>query len=137
MPRLDQVPLFMSNDKEKLAACKAQAYDIVCNGYEIGGGSLRIYDNKVQSRMFEVLGLTPEECQHQFGFFIEALKYGTPPHGGMAFGMDRIMMIIEKTEFIKDVIVFPKTNAATDLMASAPSKPKDAQCKELGFKWLE
>lgn len=137
MPRLDQVPLFMSNDKEKLAACKAQAYDIVCNGYEIGGGSLRIYDTKVQSRMFEVLGLTPEECQHQFGFFIEALKYGTPPHGGMAFGMDRIMMILEKTEFIRDVIVFPKTNAATDLMASAPSKPNDAQCKELGFKWLE
>ena len=137
MPRLDQVPLFMSKDLEQLAACKALAYDIVCNGYELGGGSLRIFDTKVQSRMFEVLGLTPEECQHQFGFFIEALKYGTPPHGGMAFGLDRIMMILTKTEFIKDVIAFPKTNAATDLMASAPSKPKDAQTVELNFKWIE
>lgn len=137
MPRLDQVELFMSNDLEKLAACKAQAYDIVCNGYEIGGGSLRIFDNKVQSRMFEVLGLSPEEAQHQFGFFVEALKYGTPPHGGMAFGMERLVMLLAKTDSIRDVMAFPKTATATDLMAGAPSKPNDAQTKELNFKWLE
>lgn len=137
MPRLDQVELFMSNDKEKLAACKAQAYDIVCNGYELGGGSLRIFDNKVQSRMFEVLGLSPEEAQHQFGFFVEALKYGTPPHGGMAFGMERLVMMLAKTDSIRDVMAFPKTASATDLMANAPSRPNDAQIKELGFKWLE
>ncbi len=137
MPRLDQVDLFMSNDLENLAACKAQAYDIVCNGYEIGGGSLRIFDNKVQSRMFEVLGLSPEEAQHQFGFFVEALKYGTPPHGGMAFGMERLVMLLAKTDSIRDVMAFPKTATATDLMASAPSKPSDAQTKELHFKWLD
>lgn len=137
MPRLDQIEHFMSNDLEKLAACKAQAYDIVCNGYELGGGSLRIFDNKVQSRMFEVLGLSPEEAQHQFGFFVEALKYGTPPHGGMAFGMERLVMMLTKTDSIRDVMAFPKTATATDLMAGAPSKPNDAQTKELNFKWLE
>jgi aspartyl-tRNA synthetase len=137
MPRLDQVELFMSNDLEKLAACKAQAYDIVCNGYELGGGSLRIFDNKVQSRMFEVLGLSPEEAQHQFGFFVEALKYGTPPHGGMAFGMERLVMMLTKTDSIRDVMAFPKTASATDQMSGAPSKPNEAQTRELNFKWLE
>ncbi|MBY0518073.1 MAG: aspartate--tRNA ligase [Bacteriovoracaceae bacterium] len=137
MPRLDQVDNFMSKDLESLAACKAQAYDIVCNGYELGGGSLRIFDNKVQSRMFEVLGMTPEEAQHQFGFFIEALKYGTPPHGGMAFGMERLVMMLTKTDSIRDVMAFPKTATATDLMANAPSKPNEAQIKELNFKWIE
>ncbi len=137
MPRLDQVELFMSSDLEKLAACKAQAYDIVCNGYEIGGGSLRIFDNKVQSRMFEVLGLSPEEAQHQFGFFVEALKYGTPPHGGMAFGMERLVMLLAKTDSIRDVMAFPKTATATDLMAGAPSRPNEAQIQELNFQWIE
>jgi aspartyl-tRNA synthetase len=137
MPRLDQVEHFMSNDLERLAACKAQAYDIVCNGYELGGGSLRIFDNKVQDRMFEVLGFTPEEAQHQFGFFVEALKYGTPPHGGMAFGMERIVMMLAHTDSIRDVMAFPKTATATDLMASAPSKPSDAQTRELNFQWIE
>jgi aspartyl-tRNA synthetase len=135
-PKDEDVALFFSDDKSKIKDVKAYAYDIVCNGYEIGGGSMRIYDNKQQSRMFELLGFTPEDAQHQFGFFIEALKYGTPPHAGMAFGMDRLIMLLAKTDSIRDVIAFPKTASATDLMASSPSKPSDAQTKELGFKWL-
>ncbi len=136
-PKDEDMELYYSTDKSKVKDVKAYAYDIVCNGYEIGGGSMRIFDNKQQSRMFELLGFTPEEAQHQFGFFIEALKYGTPPHAGMAFGMDRLIMLLAKTDSIRDVIAFPKTASATDLMASAPSKPNPAQCKELGFKWIE
>ena len=136
-PKDEDMNLYYSNDKSRVKDVKAYAYDIVCNGYEIGGGSMRIFDTKQQSRMFELLGLSPEEAQHQFGFFIEALKYGTPPHAGMAFGMDRLVMLLAKTDSIRDVIAFPKTASATDLMASAPSKPNPAQTKELGFKWLE
>jgi aspartyl-tRNA synthetase len=136
-PKDEDLELYYSNDKSKVKDVKAYAYDIVCNGYEIGGGSMRIFDNKQQSRMFELLGFTPEDAQHQFGFFIEALKYGTPPHAGMAFGMDRVIMLLAKTDSIRDVIAFPKTASATDLMASSPSKPNPAQVKELGFKWLE
>jgi len=136
-PKDEDVELYYFSDKSKIKDVKAYAYDIVCNGYEIGGGSLRIFDNKQQSRMFELLGLSPEEAQHQFGFFIEALKYGTPPHAGMAFGMDRLCMLLAHTDSIRDVIAFPKTASATDLMASAPSTPNPAQCKELGFQWLK
>lgn len=135
-PKDEDMELYYSADKSKIKDVKAYAYDIVCNGYEIGGGSMRIFDNKQQSRMFELLGFTPEDAQNQFGFFIEALKYGTPPHAGMAFGMDRIVMLLAKTDSIRDVIAFPKTASATDLMASSPSKPSGAQTKELGFKWL-
>ncbi|HXH32481.1 MAG TPA: aspartate--tRNA ligase [Bacteriovoracaceae bacterium] len=136
-PKDEDVELYYSSDKSRIKDVKAYAYDIVCNGYEIGGGSMRIFENKQQSRMFELLGLSAEEAQHQFGFFVEALKYGTPPHAGMAFGMDRLVMLLAKTDSIRDVIAFPKTASATDLMASAPSKPNPAQTKELGFKWLE
>jgi aspartyl-tRNA synthetase len=136
-PKDEDMELYYSEDKSKVKDVKAYAYDIVCNGYEIGGGSMRIFDNKQQSRMFELLGFSPEDAQHQFGFFIEALKYGTPPHAGMAFGMDRVVMLLAKTDSIRDVIAFPKTASATDLMASSPSRPSDAQTKELGFKWIE
>jgi aspartyl-tRNA synthetase len=135
-PKDEDMELYYSSDKSKIKDVKAYAYDIVCNGYELGGGSMRIYDTKQQSRMFELLGFTPEDAQHQFGFFIEALKYGTPPHAGMAFGMDRLIMMLARTDSIRDVIAFPKTASATDLMASAPSTPSAAQTKELGFKWL-
>ena len=136
-PKDEDMELYYSQDKSKVANVKAYAYDIVCNGYELGGGSMRIFDTKQQSRMFELLGFTPEDAQHQFGFFIEALKYGTPPHAGMAFGMDRIVMQLAHTDSIRDVIAFPKTASATDLMASSPSKPNPAQTKELGFQWLK
>jgi len=117
-PKDEDVNLYFSDDKSKIKDVKAYAYDIVCNGYELGGGSMRIYDNKQQSRMFELLGFTPEDAQHQFGFFIEALKYGTPPHAGMAFGMDRLIMMLARTDSIRDVIAFPKNASATDLKAS-------------------
>jgi aspartyl-tRNA synthetase len=136
-PKDEDMELYYSNDKSKIKDVKAYAYDIVCNGYELGGGSMRIFDTKQQSRMFELLGFTPEDAHHQFGFFIEALKYGTPPHAGMAFGMDRLVMQLARTDSIRDVIAFPKTASATDLMASAPSRPHTAQTTELGFKWLK
>lgn len=135
MPKLDNLDKFFSKDLKVIAECKAQAYDLVCNGYEIAGGSQRIYDSKVQSQMFDLLGLSPEESQQKFGFFIEALKYGTPPHGGMAFGFDRLMMLIAKTDNIRDVIAFPKTASASDLMAQAPSAPSGEQLDELGMAW--
>lgn len=135
MPKFEQVDTFLNGSVEEIKKLKAEAYDLVCNGSELGGGSLRIFDRKVQKRMFDLLGLSEEECQNQFGFFLEALRFGTPPHAGMAFGLDRIIMIKTGAESIRDVIAFPKTNAATDLMASSPSSPSKAQTDELSFEW--
>jgi aspartyl-tRNA synthetase len=141
MPKRDRLNDFLNADPTDkngaLRTLPAEAYDIVCNGYELGGGSLRIFDQNVQAKMFEVLGLTKEETEKQFGFFIEALKYGTPPHGGLAFGLDRIMMLLCKTDNLRDVIAFPKTTSATDLMSGAPSRPNDNQLKELNFSWTK
>ena len=131
MPKIECLEDFMTGDKEKLAKMPAEAYDLVCNGYEMGGGSLRIYDSGVQAEMFKTLGFSEEEAEAKFGFFIEALKYGTPPHAGIAFGMDRTVMLLAKTDNIRDAIAFPKTNAATDLMCSAPSMADLDQYKEL------
>jgi len=122
------------NDKEN---CIAAAYDIVCNGYELGSGSLRIYDQKMQADMFEALGFTPEEAQEQFGFFLDALKYGTPPHCGIALGVDRIVMILTETENIRDVIAFPKTASARCVMSDSPSPVSQAQLDELGISHQE
>jgi aspartyl-tRNA synthetase len=112
----------------------AKAYDLVCNGYEIGGGSIRIYRSEIQQSMFRLLGMSEEEAQHKFGFFMEALKYGTPPHGGIAWGMDRLVMILCGTDAIREVIAFPKTAKATDLMADAPSSVAYEQLTEVGLR---
>ena len=125
-------------DVDKLLTDKAnvysKAYDIVLNGYEAGGGSIRIHNQNVQQKMFEALELTEEQIKTKFGFFVDALKYGTPPHGGLALGLDRLTMILCDTENIKDVIAFPKTQSAACLMSEAPGDITDVQLKELGIK---
>ncbi|BCR35979.1 aspartate--tRNA ligase [Mariniplasma anaerobium] len=119
-----------TNPKEAMA----KAYDIVLNGYEIGGGSIRIHNQEVQKLMFETLGLSDQEVKHRFGFFVDALKYGTPPHGGLALGLDRIVMLMTHTANIKDVIAFPKTQSAKDQMMQAPSDVDQVQLDELHLK---
>lgn len=115
-----------------LDAIQASAYDCVLNGVEIGGGSLRIYRQDVQAAMFKMLGLTKEEAREKFGFFLEALEYGTPPHGGLAFGVDRLAAILSGVGPIRDVMAFPKTQKGTDLMAETPSRVQAEQLAELG-----
>jgi len=115
----------------------ASAYDIVINGYEAGGGSLRIYDQKMQTNVFEVLGLSEADIKSKFGFFIEAFKYGTPPHGGIAFGLDRLAMILSGTDNIRDVIAFPKNLKASCPMTDAPQKIDQQQIDELGIKLVD
>ena len=110
------------------------AYDIVINGYEAGGGTLRIYNQDVQRKIFDILGLSDEEIKERFGYFVDALQYGTPPHAGMAFGLDRLAMILGGTDNIRDVIAFPKNLAAVDPMTNAPTSVTEAQLKELGLK---
>ena len=113
---------------------RAKAYDIVLNGNEIGGGSVRIFNNEIQSKMFEVLGFTPEAAQEQFGFLLNAFKYGVPPHAGLAYGLDRMVMLMAKEDSIRDVIAFPKVKDASDLMTEAPSVVDVKQLEELGLE---
>ena len=115
------------------ARARAKAYDIVLNGTEVGGGSIRIHDSALQAKVFKLLSLTDEETRDRFGFFIEALQYGTPPHGGIALGLDRIVMILAGESSLRDVIAFPKTASATDLMSGSPSLVRDDQVRDLGI----
>ena len=126
------------SDVDKLltdkANCYSKAYDMVINGYEAGGGSIRIHDQEIQKKMFEALELTDEQIREKFGFFVDALKYGTPPHGGLAFGLDRLVMLLTNTENIRDVIAFPKTASANCLMSECPNIVDDKQLQELKIK---
>ena len=133
-PKPEDLDKFFANDKEGLAAVKANAYDIVLNGNEIGGGSIRIHDRKVQERMFEILGFTHEQAEYRFGFLMNAFKFGAPPHGGLAFGFDRLCALFGGQETIRDYIAFPKNNMGRDVMAEAPSVIDDAQMDELFLK---
>ncbi len=128
-PRAEDIPL-MDSDPAKVLA---NAYDLVINGAEVGGGSIRIHDNEIQNKMFKMLGMSDEEAEEKFGFLLKALKYGAPPHGGIAFGVDRLVMTLAGTENIRDVIAFPKTTSAISLMDGAPTPVDEKQLEELGI----
>jgi aspartyl-tRNA synthetase len=125
----EDVPL-LATDPGKV---RAKAYDVVLNGLEAGGGSLRIHDSALQARIFELLSLGEQETRERFGFFLEALQYGTPPHGGIALGLDRLVMLMAGESSLRDVIAFPKTASATDLMSGSPGPVSDQQLRELGI----
>jgi aspartyl-tRNA synthetase len=116
---------------------RAKAYDIILNGVELGGGSLRIYNKSLQKKIFDIIGLDDKEIYDRFGFFLEAFKYGAPPHGGLAYGLDRFVMLLINSDYIRDVIAFPKTKEASCLLTAAPSKIGDEQLKELNLKVLD
>jgi len=129
-PKLDQLDMLDTDP----VAVKANAYDIVLNGVELGGGSIRIHDKDLQAKMFEILGLTKEECDEKFGFLIEAFKYGVPPHGGLAYGLDRLVMLLLGEQSIREVIAFPKNQNAQCLVCEAPAPVDEAQLEELGIE---
>jgi len=128
-PKPEQMSLLATDP----GAVNANAYDLVLNGNEIGGGSIRIHDAKVQETMFDLLGFTKEEAQAQFGFLMEAFQYGAPPHGGIALGLDRLVAILGGQETIRDFIAFPKNNSGRDLMIDAPASIDSTQLEELNL----
>ena len=130
MPNPDDIPLLDAHPEQ----VRAKAYDFVCNGIEVGGGSLRIHDTRLQEKMFEVLGFTPDRAEAQFGFLMNAFKYGAPPHAGLAFGLDRFVSILAGLDSIRDCIAFPKNNNGRDVMLDAPSVLEPKQLEELKIK---
>ena len=132
-PKEESIPYLLTDKK----SCYSKAFDIVINGYEAGGGSIRIHDMDLQQLMFEALGFTKEEAEEKFGFLMEAFKHGAPPHGGLAIGLDRLTMLLLKTENIRDVIAFPKTTSASCLMTDAPSNVSEKALEELHIKISE
>ena len=129
-PKPEDIPLLETSPGE----VRANAYDLVLNGNEIGGGSIRIYDKDLQSKMFALLGFSPEEAEAQFGFLMNAFRYGAPPHGGLAFGFDRLVAILDGNEVIRDYIAFPKNNSGRDVMIDAPSQIDEVQLEELNIR---
>jgi len=126
-PKDEDIPLLDTDP----AAVRADAYDMVCNGIEVGGGSIRIHDQELQAKMFEILGFTPEKAQEQFGFLMNAFKFGAPPHGGLAYGLDRWVSIFAGLDSIRDCIAFPKNNSGRDVMLDAPGFIDQKQLDEL------
>jgi aspartyl-tRNA synthetase len=133
-PKDEHAEILLQGQESRYGELKAKAYDLVCNGYEIAGGSIRIFRDEVQQAMFKTLGMSNEETQLKFGYFLEALKYGTPPHGGIAWGMDRLVMILCGTDAIREVIAFPKTSKASCLMSESPSEVSREQLVEVGIR---
>lgn len=137
----EDVPKFKraieDGEKDLLGEIRARAYDVVINGYEIGSGSIRIHQREIQDLIFKALGLTAEKARERFGFFLESLEYGTPPHGGFAAGIERLTMLLCETENIRDVVAFPKTASAQDLMMDSPGAVDNSQLRELGVKIME
>ena len=129
-PRESDIDKLDSDPKRALS----RGYDLTMNGHEIAGGSIRIHSPEVQEKVFSLLGLTQEEAVDKFGFLVEALRYGAPPHGGIAFGFDRLVMLLAGTENIRDVIAFPKTTSATSLMDDSPSDVDNHQLRDLGLE---
>ena len=132
-PKTDDLDELIKSPESVLS----RQYDLIINGYEVAGGSIRIHDPELQRSIFEILGIDKKEAQDRFGFFIDALKYGTPPHGGIAFGFDRLVMLLAGTNNIRDVIAFPKTTSAMSLMDGAPSDVSNNQLKELGIRTIK
>ena len=131
-PRRDHWRALQAGELE-MAAVASRAYDVILNGYELGGGSLRIHDPDQQREVFETLGIGEAEAEERFGFFLEALRYGAPPHGGIALGLDRIVMLMAGAGSLREVIAFPKTTSATCLMTEAPTPVDESQLAELGL----
>ena len=127
-PKTEDIPLMEAGD---YANVRAEAYDVVLNGYELGGGSIRIHEGDLQSKMFTVLGVTEEEKAHKFGHILDAFRFGAPPHGGLALGLDRIAMLASGEDSIREVIAFPKNNKACDLMTDSPTSVDFKQLREL------
>jgi aspartyl-tRNA synthetase len=134
MAKLEEGLSTINDPNSVLGDIHSQAYDVVLNGTELGSGSIRIHRQDMQSKIFAALGMNEEEQKQRFGFFLEALQYGTPPHGGIALGLDRIVMILAGAPSLREVIPFPKTAGAVDLMVDAPTPVSEAQLRELGIK---